>query len=83
MNDARHDPAADAEHTRHDLRTLPERERNELDSLRQLCGQQADALDYLTRRVDALEAATATLRGTVGAHDETLQVITLRGDDGR
>jgi len=45
--------------------------------------QLRDALDYLTRRVDALEAAIAALRGTVGAHDETLQAITLRGDDGR
>ena len=45
--------------------------------------QLRDALDYLTRRVGVLEAENAALHIRVGSHDETLQAITLRGDDGR
>ena len=58
MHDARHDP--DDEDMTYDLRTLPERERADVAALRQTCDKLADALAYLTKRVDDLTSAAMT-----------------------
>ena len=58
MHDARHDP--DDKDMTYDLRTLPERERADVAALRQTCDKLADALAYLTKRVDDLTSAAMT-----------------------
>ncbi len=77
------DPAAAAEHTRYDLRTATQARADDMAALSRQLTRVLDALDYLTRRVGVLEAENAALHIRVGSHDETLQAITLRGDDGR
>ena len=48
------------EAAQYDLRTLPERERADVAALRQTCDKLADALAYLTKRVDDLTSAAMT-----------------------
>ena len=66
MHDARHDP--DDEDMTYDLRTLPERERADVAALRRTCDKLADALAYLTKRVDDLERAIGADLGRT-SHD--------------
>lgn len=51
----------------------------DIDALRQLCYQQAEAITYLAARVTQLETHVGALLRTVEHHGDSLQVLTLRG----
>ena len=74
-------PAPDArysESTCYDLRTVTEREADELTALRLEVAALADALNYAHRRIDEQARALAALRTAVVQHADALTVLNLR-----
>ena len=51
---------------------------SDIAALRACCDRLQDALTYLTRRVDTLEAESRAYRKAIEHHAEALQVIELR-----
>lgn len=86
MHDARHDPHAPsirltpaAGSQLRDLRTIDQREHDDIAALTARLARAEEALAYLTRRVDALETDARTFRDVLGAQGDALQLLTLRG----
>ena len=62
-----------------DLRTMAEREADELAALRVEVARLADALNYAHRRIDEQARGLAALRTAVVQHADALTVLNLRG----
>ena len=67
-----------AEATQYDLRTVTEREADELAALRLEVAALTDALNYANGRADALERHVKALEDAAGRHADALTVIQLR-----
>ena len=67
-----------AETTQYDLRTLPERDADELAALRVEVARLADALNYANGRADSLERRVNALEDAASRHADALTVIQLR-----
>ena len=86
MHDARHDPHAPSIRLTpapgsqpRDLRTIDQRECDDIAALTARLARAEEALAYLTRRVDALETDGRTYRAALDAQGDALQILTLRG----
>ena len=86
MHDARHDPHAPSIRLTpapgsqpRDLRTIDQRERDDVAALTARLARAEEALACLPRRVDALETDARTFRDVLGAQGDALQLLTLRG----
>ena len=64
--------------TQYDLRTVTEREADELAALRLEVAALTDALNYANGRADALERRVKALEGAASRHADALTVIQLR-----
>ena len=74
-------PAPDArysESTCYDLRTVTEREADELTALRLEVAALADALNYANGRADSLERRVNALEDAASRHADALTVLQLR-----
>ena len=70
--------APEPERTCYDLRTVPEREADELTTLRLEVAALAAALNYANGRADALERRVNALEDAASRHADALTVIQLR-----
>ena len=70
--------APPAEATQYDLRTVTEREADELAALRLEVAALTDALNYANGRADALERRVKALEEAASRHADALTVIQLR-----
>ena len=70
--------APDGDDYTYDLRTVTEREADELTALRLEVAALADALNYAHRRIDEQARALAALRTAVVQHADALTVLNLR-----
>ena len=70
--------APEPERTCYDLRTVPEREADELTTLRLEVAALAAALNYANGRADALERRVKALEDAASRHADALTVLQLR-----
>ena len=70
--------APDGDDYTYDLRTVTEREADELTALRLEVAALADALNYANGRADALERRVKALEDAASRHADALTVIQLR-----
>ena len=70
--------APDGDDYTYDLRTVTEREADELTALRLEVAALADALNYANGRADALERRVNALEDAASRHADALTVIQLR-----
>ena len=78
MSGSHYASAPDGDDYTYDLRTLPERDADELAALRVEVARLADALNYAHRRIDEQARALAALRTAVVQHADALTVLNLR-----
>jgi hypothetical protein len=62
----------------YDTRTLTQQERDDVAALRVCCDRLAEALDYQTRRADAMAAELAAHRATLQRLADWAQVVELQ-----
>ena len=78
MSGSHYATAPDGDDYTYDLRTLPERDADELAALRVEVARLAEAVNYETRARLELERIVKALEGVISHHADALTVIQLR-----
>ena len=78
MSGSHNASAPDGDDYTYDLRTLPERDADELAALRVEVARLADALNYANGRIDEQGREIAVLQTAVVQHADALTVLNLR-----
>ena len=78
MSGSHYATAPDGDDYTYDLRTLPERDADELAALRVEVARLAEAVNYETRARLELERIVKALEGVISHHADALTVLQLR-----